>query len=288
MPVLDNLRQNANSFLESTVTAGGKLAQGGKDFLINVADQVAPGLRNLVKKPVNTLSAVAPLRTSIINQSMDWRCKISWAHDRKIAGGVLDFLQPSTVNEYTVIWPYTPDVTINYQTNYEMVKTLQTNYSTPAYQSSEISTININGTFTAGTAYEANYLYAVMHFFKSATKGYNVENNQLAGSPPPILNLSYMGDSGINKMPVVITTFNIIYPKDVDYIQTNFSKFRYPVPTLENEPEYKNFIIKEAMVPTEIMLMLTVAPSYNRNKLAAEEYSTTRFVRGELLDKGFF
>lgn len=275
------LSQNAASFWESTKTAGSNIASGTGDFLTNVVDQVAPGFKNLIQQPVNVISSTKPLRTSIIKTNMDWRCKISWPFTEK--GGILDNL-PKQGNEYTVYWPYTPDVTINYQTNYEMVKTLQTNYSTPAYQSSEINTININGTFTAGTAYEANYLYAVMHFFKSATKGYNMESKELTGSPPPILYLSYMGDGAINKMPVVITTFNIVYPKDVDYIQTNFGG-----PKIEGSVEvYPLNPIGEAMVPTEILLMLTVAPSYNRNKLAAEEYSTSRFVRGELLDKGFF
>jgi hypothetical protein len=212
-----------------------------------------------------------PVKVSAITNP-DWRCRLTWPYAETDFGqGVFQYLPGFN----TIIWPYTPEFVINYQANYDMVKTLQTNFGTPVYQSSEMSTIQITGPFTASTVYEANYVYAVIHFLKSATKGHNIElNANQSAKPPPVLRLTYLGEGGLRNVPVVLQTFNITYPQDVDYVRTDMSN--------------GSMNVGPSMVPAEINISITLVPTYSRAEMISTEYSTTRFINGELISRGYF
>jgi len=269
MPVLD-------SFGNSLVNAGNNLLNAGQNAVSNFANSI--GLGGLVNKKSGPNIVAGPLLrgSSVSGIKADWRCKLTWpGAETKYLTGPFAYLPSFN----SIVWPYTPQVQINYQASYEMIKTLQTNFGTPAYQSSEISSISISGEFTASTFAEANYLYAVIHFLKSATKGFNF-NDEAAktGSPPPILNLTYLGDAGINNMPVVIQQFNVEYPKDVDYIKTNF-----------NPPHgITSLVSGDSMVPSEMQITIAAVPAYSRAKFVNADYSTSNFIKGDLLQKGYF
>ena len=225
----------------------------------------------------------------------DWRCKLYWPDLTDMESVIFKNLPGGT----TVIWPYTPQFEINYQASYELVKTLQTNYGTPAYQGSDISSITIGGQFTATTIAEANYLYAVIHFLKSATKGYNVEIEKAAamnGRPPPLLRLTYLGQGGIRSMPVLLQQFNVSYPQDVDYVRTDLNINSGDTTTIKKSDNSKvnvttatlNDVPPPSMVPSEMNISVTLIPAYNRAHMISSEYSTTKFIKGELIDKGYF
>lgn len=256
----------ANSVKKVAKQYAGELAGGLINKLPTQARRLASGA---LKEAMGTQTAVGvdiPLIRASGGVKNDWRCKITWEDNP--GGDIFDQLP----GKNTVIWPYTPQFQINYQANYESIKTLQTNYASQAYQGSEISNMMITGVFTATTLAEANYLYATIHFLKSATKGFNVEaaNNNLTGKPPPVLRLNYLGNgSGIIDMPVVIQSFNMDYPTTVDYVRS----------------EIKDRV---GMVPTEANISITLVPVYPRSKMIDAKYSTTAFIKGELLDKGFF
>lgn len=227
-------------------------------------------LENQASTTTATTATSQPVRASAI-MNPDWRCKLRWPG---ASSNIFRFLPGSN----TVIWPYTPKFNISYSASYEMVKTLQTNYATPTYSNSEISTISIGGLFTASTVYEANYLYAVIHFLKSSTKGYNFEGNAaLVGRPPPILRLTYMGEGSIKDMPVVVQSFNLDYPAEVDYVKTDMLG-----------ASDSAIAIPAGMVPSEMDISVTVVPAYSRADLIGADYSTTRFINGDLIGKGFF
>jgi hypothetical protein len=42
------------------------------------------------------------------------------------------------------------------------------------------------------------------------------------------------------------------------------------------------------MVPTEMTIGVTLVPAYARSDLISADYSTTKFINGELIGKGFF
>lgn len=119
-----------------------------------------------------------------------------------------------------VIFPYTPSIETSYQAKYQNVDLTHSNYRGYFYQSSYVDTITVRGTFTAQDTKEAQYLLAAIHFFRSATKMFYGQDQQ-AGTPPPLVFLSGLGQFQFNKHPCVISNFNYSLPNDVDYIRAD-------------------------------------------------------------------
>jgi hypothetical protein len=86
------------------------------------------------------------------------------------------------------------------------------------YKNSRVGDISIRGTFTAQDTTEANYLLAVIHFFRSATKMFYGQDAE-RGTPPPVCLLNGLGQYQFSDHPVVISSFNYTTPDDVDYIR---------------------------------------------------------------------
>jgi len=123
-----------------------------------------------------------------------------------------------------VIFPYTPTVNITYSANYEPLTITHTNYKTFQYQSSSIDQISIQCDFTAQDTEEANYLLAVIHFFRAATKMfYGQTQSPKPGTPPPLCYLYGLGQLQFNAHPLVIANFSYNLPNDVDYIRATNS-----------------------------------------------------------------
>ena len=151
----------------------------------------------------------------------DWRLKISLA---KGAGYLYNdptpgILQPLKVTN-GVIFPYTPKIDMAYKASYSAYDLTHSNYKGYFYQNSSISDISITGHFTAQNTAQANYLLAVIHFFRSATKMFYGQDAQ-RGSPPPLVFMSGLGQYQFNNHPCVITEFAYNLPEDVDYIRAS-------------------------------------------------------------------
>ena len=151
----------------------------------------------------------------------DWRLRISLA---KGAGYLYNdptpgILQPLKVTN-GVIFPYTPKIDMGYKANYSPYDLTHSNYRGYFYQNSNINDINITGHFTAQNTAQANYLLAVIHFFRSVTKMFYGQDAQ-RGSPPPLVFLSGLGQYQFNNHPCVVTEFTYNLPDDVDYIRAS-------------------------------------------------------------------
>jgi len=119
-----------------------------------------------------------------------------------------------------VIFPYTPAIETNYQAKYQNSDLVHSNYRGYFYQGSYVDSVTVRGTFTAQDTKEAQYLLAAIHFFRSATKMFYGQDQQ-AGTPPPLVFLSGLGQFQFNKHPCVISNFTYTLPNDVDYIRAD-------------------------------------------------------------------
>lgn len=152
----------------------------------------------------------------------DWRVRVSLAegaqylyNDPSFAG----ILKPLSETG-GVIFPYTPTVQINYTASYEPTTITHSNYKIFQYQGSGIENVTITGVFTAQDIKEANYLLAVIHFFRTVTKMfYGQDQYPKAGTPPPLCFLHGLGTYQFDNHPMVISSFNYSLPDDVDYIR---------------------------------------------------------------------
>lgn len=119
-----------------------------------------------------------------------------------------------------VVFPYTPQIQTSYSANYEQYDLVHSNYRGYFYKNSKVGDITINAVFTAQDTQEAEYLLAVIHFFRSVTKMFYGKDGQ-RGAPPPIVYLVGLGDYQFNGHPCLVSNFTYNLPNDVDYIRAN-------------------------------------------------------------------
>ena len=217
-----------------------------------------------------------------------------------------------------VIFPYTPTINVTYAANYDAHSVTHSNYKTYQYQSSSVDSVTIACTFTCQDVFEANYLLAVIHFFRSMTKMfYGQDDNPKNGTPPPLCYIYGMGAYQFDALPLAITGFTYNLPNDVDYIPTTgASPAGTPQPTVPNKNTNgsANFLSGEARlrgirvgpggtplppsypstptsinqdttwVPTKIEISITCAPVQSRNmisnKFSLRDYGTGNLLRG--------
>jgi hypothetical protein len=163
-----------------------------------------------------------------------------------------------------VLFPYTPVIQITHKASYEMLNLVHTNYTTPAYQHSAVENISVQGQFTANTPAEAEYVVAVIHYFRTVTKMFYGQD-QLAGTPPPVLNINGYGPYTLDNIPVVCTSFDYSLPNDVDYISC----------TVNGDKQ---------KVPTSLNINLSLVPTYSRNKIS-NKFGLDKFSKGQLLSQ---
>lgn len=158
----------------------------------------------------------------------DWRVRLSLAPGSNYLYNSTDpgILRPLTKTQ-GVIFPYTPGIQTSYNANYEQYDLTHSNFRGYFYRNSYVGEVSITATFTAQDTREAEYLMAVIHFFRSATKmfygGGSGQPDEFLGSPPPLVYLTGYGDYQFSGHPCVISQFTYNLPGDVDYIRA-FSK----------------------------------------------------------------
>jgi hypothetical protein len=151
--------------------------------------------------------------------SGDWRVKLSLAKGANYLYNAPQsgILQPLKVTN-GIVFPYTPKIDLSYKANYSPYELTHSNFKGYFYQNSSVGDITINAHFTAQSTADANYLLAVIHFFRSATKMFYGQTAQ-RGSPPPLVFLSGLGQYQFNNHPCLISEFTYSLPDDVDYVR---------------------------------------------------------------------
>ena len=167
---------------------------------------------------------LARAQNTIANQrsnknNADWRVKLRLA---PLADYLYKATNPGILSPLLatdgVLFPYTPTIQTAYKANYSAVDITHSNYKAYFYQGSAVEPVMISCPFTAQSTAEADYLLAVIHFFKSATKMFYGQDPQ-RGTPPPLVYLTGLGQFQFNEHPCVLTSFTYDLPADVDYVR---------------------------------------------------------------------
>jgi hypothetical protein len=118
-----------------------------------------------------------------------------------------------------VIFPFTPTIAYSHAVNYTQLTPTHSNTDYQVFTNAVALQMQITAVFSAQNKQEAEYMLACLHFFRSITKMRFGENDPLAGLPPPVVLLSGYGQYMFNDLPVIINTFTMDLPNNVDYIQ---------------------------------------------------------------------
>jgi hypothetical protein len=259
------------------------------------------------------------------NNTGDWRVRISLAAQStylyNAPSAERGILAPLAAT-HGVIFPYTPKIDVGYRAMYNPTDLTHSNYTNYFYQSSSVGQVRISGSFTAQDTVEAQYLLAVIHFFRSATKMFYGQDAE-RGAPPPLLFVSGLGEYQFNNHPCVLTNFEYSLPADVDYIRagspnqngTDLLKRRTStqnnLPTnpisgaltrlnqlfsgqkiqkggIVSQPSAPNFSKNSpTYVPTKIEISVSLLPIVTRNQ-ASRQFSLKQFANGALVKQGFW
>jgi len=200
----------------------GEREEGTGDDVVEVGPDGSLTARTQTQAEAETLrqaQALQQLRAKNTNE--DWRLRIRLAPNasylyRAASPGILQPLQGTN----GVVFPYTPTISTSYRANYDAYELVHTNYKGYFYKNSAVQEITVNGIFTANSAAEADYMLAVIHFFRSASKMFYGQDSQpVAGTPPPVLYMDGLGVYQFNEHPCLLSAFNYSLPADVDYIR---------------------------------------------------------------------
>jgi hypothetical protein len=222
------------------------------------------------------------------------------------------------------VFPYTPSIETAYKAKYDAYDLVHSNYRGYFYKNSNVEEISIKGTFTAQDTKEAQYLLAVIHFFRSVTKMFYGQDQE-AGTPPPLVFLSGLGQYQFNQHPCVVSSFNYSLPTDVDYIRADgFNNIGVNMenrrslgsgpalggslgtiqrlltnllpPGAEPSPPWAGAVnqnisnrnsINSTYVPTKMEISISLLPMQTRNQVS-QQFSLKGFAQGRLLTGGFW
>lgn len=249
----------------------------------------------------------------------DWRVKLRLAPGANYLYKANDpgILWP-LIETDGVIFPYTPRIDTSYRADYEAANLTHSNYRGYFYKNSYVDFVQIAGTFTAQDTAEAEYLLAVITFFKSLTKMFYGQDAQ-RGSPPPLVYLTGLGEYQFSEHPCVVSQFNYNLPDNVDYIRartavvngTNLiaKRNRNSVPTnpissaiqrlktlgkivnpgaINRPPPPPTLGINNpTYVPTKIDINLQLLPMQSRQQVS-QQFSLNNFANGNLIKGGFW
>lgn len=242
----------------------------------------------------------------------DWRVRLSLSPSATYLykGDNPGILKP-LADTNGVIFPYTPNIQVNYAANYDATDLVHSNYKVYQYKNSSVDSVTISCDFTAQDTYEANYLLAVIHFFRSVTKMFYGQDNVVKlGTPPPLCFLTGLGAFQFNEHPLVITSFTYNLPTDVDYIRAgqitslagvNQQSTLRPVNTYDvrelrlgsnikpggspADPVWGSMSPLQATVtyvPTKMQIQISAYPIVSRNDVSSN-FSLNDYASGKLL-----
>jgi hypothetical protein len=258
--------------------------------------------------------------------SQDWRVRL-------VLAGSADYLYQDDNNTILkplqdangVIFPYTPQISTSYNAGYDETQLTHSNYRGYFYKGSYVGDINITATFTAQDTREAQYLLAVIHFFRSVTKMFYGQDAQ-RGTPPPLVYLIGLGEYQFNGHACLLSQFSYNLPADVDYIRaTGFNNYGvnllnrraqasqgFPGSSLLGttarllaskllgfpgaEPARPapgpvtggvNNTVRSTYVPTKMEIQLVLKPVQSRAQMS-REFSLKNFANGNLLKGGYW
>jgi len=302
----------------AALAAAAALIPGGTAVTTAIADAAARA-QGLLRQAQN--QQTARVQSNNNASTGDWRVRLQLADSSDYLYNAPDcgpLLWPLR-DTNGVIFPYTPTIDTSYKANYSQYDLTHSNYRGYFYQNSYIDGINIKATFTAQDTVEANYLLAVIHFFRSVTKMFYGQDAQ-RGTPPPMVFLSGLGDFQFNKHPCLVSQFNYNLPADVNYIRaqstvvngTNQLAARSRQTTLGNPiastiqrlsslgqkifpgavtapfaPQGSLAAGNPTYVPTKMEVSLVLLPVQTRSQVS-QQFSLRGFANGNLLKGGFW
>lgn len=166
-----------------------------------------------------------------------------------------------------IIFPFTPTINYQHQTEYSQYDLVHTNYAINSFVKSRPGNIQISAQFHHQTIDEAVYTVGVIHFLKVCSKMNFGINDRDAGTPPPLLSFSAYGPINFQNVPVFIGNYSFSYPEDVDYVNVNTS-------------------VGNVQLPVSMTISIDLIPHYSP-EFTSSKFTINDLASGNLYRNGF-
>jgi hypothetical protein len=200
--------------------------------------------------PSAPLITIRDLQGNIKKDDLRVRIKVPEKYIKESTSGKNNEL--ATRGNQGIIFPYTPQITYDVKAEYSSLNPTHGNYTQHFYKNSSVGSINISGKFTVQNETDAAVYLATVHLIKALTK-MRFGNDSDAGAPPPVCRLSAYGEFMLKDIPVVITSYRVDLPAEVDYITLGKQTA---------DPVYG-----QASVPIVSSINIVCLPVYSRNEM---------------------
>jgi hypothetical protein len=283
---------SAQSYVSATPTAYQSSVPGSVDRLRNAG--LTPGGNSLITDVAGKVLGfnfnVAD--GTVIPPETDWRVRISMARftAQYFYNNPNNSLLFPLSQTNGVVFPYTPQITLNHTAKYNSQNLTHSNYNSYFYENSEVGAIRIGADFTAQNVIEGKYMMAVIQFFRTCTKMF-FGNDVFAGTPPPLVFLNGFGAAYLPNVPCVVTSFEQTMPKDVDYIQVplgvaggSFDRLFASLAFVESDVSSSG-PSSYVSLPSHCEMSITLQPVYSRKNIA-DNFTLQKFANGDLIENG--
>lgn len=179
-----------------------------------------------------------------------------------------------------IIFPYTPQITIDSSADYAQQNLMHSNYTIYSYKNSKVGAIQMSAKFTVQNDEDADYYITVLNLLRALTKMRTrspTGPDPFAGAPPPVCRLQAYGQNMLYNVPVVISSFRTELPAEVDYYSS--------VQSLDAVGEAEDSgitslpVFRESnLVPTVSSITMTLLPMYSRNEML--DYNVDSWLKG--------
>jgi hypothetical protein len=273
---------NFNFANTTSALAGAALISGNTKAAAVIGGVAAVG--STIRKIAAGLSGISDLSFNSKTQATwaagntDWRVRLNFptAAGSAFASGESSIMAPLFQDGMNaLIFPFTPTVTMTHTANYNSLDVTHSNYPFLSYQNSKVEQITITGEFYCETGVDAAYWVAAVHYLRSVTKMAFGDSGGDTGQPPPVLKLNGYGDYVFNNLPVVVKSFTVELPNDVDYISSGIWAGNLPRVDDEGNPYPA---AKTGYAPTKSTITVVVLPIYSRTQ--QRQFNLSEFVRG--------
>lgn len=254
----------------------GRGKQGGPDFgkreVPGVPEGAMPDIPDIPEPVIIPLQIDDTQTDTSFTSTYDTRVRIRVPQKylTSITIGGRDEL--SALNLAGIIFPYTPSISYTVKAEYAEQKPLHSNFALQFFKNSSVGEISISGKFTVENSKDAEVYISTVHLIKSLIRmrSGGVKNGDMdSGSPPPICRLEAYGDMMIKNVPIVITSFRVELPDNVDYFSF-----------LSNSDSIGN-----NSVPTISTIQITCLPMYSRNEM--RNFSVNKYVNNGYRGQGY-
>jgi hypothetical protein len=221
-------------------------------------------------------TAINPSEGQGFTTNFDWRARL-----RPKAGGAHRFygsedggIMAPIKASGGLVWQYVPQIYVVGSAEYNKEQMQGMNYPINTYQMSTPPRLTLTSTFTVNNIDEGRYYLAMMQFFRVVTKAFYGDQSVADGTfgtPPPVMLFEYLGDHGFNKVPVIVVSYSLELPPDVDYV---------PVEVKIGGESTTTY------VPTESTVTCDLDPNYTPHKLR-KNFNLNTLRTGEAYKDGY-